>query len=58
MEQVYCTNCIHFEVVEVSADDYTPKCKHEDKCDLFDCEDSRSINERPFYKSIVIKENK
>lgn len=52
MEQVYCTDCMYFRIIEVEENDFMPRCKYEDKCCLFDCEDSKSINERPYYKEI------
>ena len=47
MSQVYCTNCRHFYIDEK---DFIPKCKHEEECDIRDCEDSRSLEERPCYE--------
>jgi hypothetical protein len=45
---VYCTQCKHFKVSE-NNDDYFPYCKYQTKCDIFDCEDSRTLRERPYY---------
>lgn len=50
MKQVYCTDCIFFKIAKMGKDEFVPKCKHESKCCLDDCEDSKSIKERPFYK--------
>ena len=54
MSQVYCTNCRHFYIDE---EDFIPKCKHEEECDIRDCEDSRSLEERPCYEERVINMN-
>lgn len=50
MEQVYCTNCKYFKIKKMDIDDYMPSCKYGDKCNLTDCEDSKDLSERPFYK--------
>ena len=50
MSQVYCTNCRHFYIDE---EDFIPKCKHKEECDIRDCEDSRSLEERPCYEERV-----
>ena len=50
MNQVYCTDCINFKIVKIGKDDFIPQCKHNLECCLDDCEDSKNIEERPFYK--------
>lgn len=50
MKQVYCTDCIYFKIDKTVEDEFVPKCKYELECCLDDCEDSKSIEERPFYK--------
>ena len=50
MSQVYCTDCRHFYIDEK---DFIPKCKYEEECDIRDCEDSRSLEERPCYEERV-----
>ena len=50
MSQVYCTDCRHFYIDEK---DFIPKCKHEEEFDIRDCEDSRSLEERPCYEERV-----
>lgn len=50
MRQVYCTDCIYFRIIVVGENDFESRCKYENKCCLLDCEDSKSIDERPFYK--------
>lgn len=50
LDQVYCTNCKFFKIKEISVDNLEPSCKYQEKCNLYDCEDSRSLVERPFYK--------
>ena len=50
MEQVYCTDCIYFKIVKTDNDDFAPHCRHKLDCCLDDCEDSKNIEERPFYK--------
>ncbi len=42
---VYCTRCKHF-----SCDEEGPQCPYEEKCSLWDPEDSRPRGERPFYE--------
>lgn len=44
-EQVYCTNCFNFRL----CDEGIPYCCYENKCDNTDCEDSKSIGDRPMY---------
>lgn len=44
-EYVYCTECKWLTFI-----DGVSTCKYENKCDIFDCEDSRSREERPYYK--------
>lgn len=46
-EQVYCTDCKWFRL----DDEEIPYCPFEDKCDINNCEDSRSFLDRPCYKS-------
>lgn len=43
---VYCTHCKYFRV----DDEEKPYCPFEDKCDIWDCEDSKDINLRPYYE--------
>lgn len=50
MKHVYCTNCVYFKVKEIDKYDFIPTCKHEFECCLEDCEDSKDIKERHFYK--------
>lgn len=50
MEQVYCTHCKNFRIYWVGVDEYIPQCKYVDECNLLDCEDSKSIEERPKYE--------
>lgn len=45
-EHVYCTKCIHFRI----CDEMIPYCIFEDTCDIWDCEDSKSLHERPNYE--------
>jgi hypothetical protein len=44
-EHVYCTKCAHF-----SCNENGPRCPYADKCELWDCEDSRRYELRPYYK--------
>lgn len=44
-EHVYCTRCAHFFCNEEG-----PNCPYADKCELWDCEDSRRYELRPYYK--------
>ena len=43
-EMVYCTHCEYFEIIFE-----TPYCRFQDMCDIYDCEDSKLREERPFY---------
>ena len=43
-EMVYCTDCRYFEIVFD-----IPHCRFQDMCDIYDCEDSKIREERPFY---------
>jgi hypothetical protein len=45
-QHVYCTECVHFRI----SDEDIPYCKFEDKCDIYDCEDSRPFSERMCYE--------
>ena len=45
-EYVYCTNCRYFRL----CDEGLPYCMYENKCDINDCEDSKSLKERPYYE--------
>ena len=47
-KQVYCTDCIHFRL----CDEGIPYCINEDKCDIENCEDSMSLEYRPFYEEL------
>ena len=42
---VYCTNCAEFRL----DDEGIPYCPYEDKCDIWDCEDSKPLKQRPYY---------
>ena len=46
---VYCTDCINFKM----CDEELPYCKHENKCNINDCEDSRPFEDRPYYKQNI-----
>ena len=46
-EYVYCTDCYYFNVW----DEHIPYCIYEDKCNINDCDDSKSKTERPYYIS-------
>ena len=50
MEYVYCTNCRHFRL----DDEYIPYCPFEDKCDINDCEDSKTLEDRPYYEPLKL----
>ena len=57
-KHVYCSRCAHFEVIEdIDEDDemyiLRPQCQYMDKCDIWDCEDSKPFKDRPFYKEII-----
>ena len=43
---VYCTNCRYFRL----CDENLPYCMYENKCNINDCEDSKSPKERPYYE--------
>ncbi len=43
---VYCTNCKWFRI----DDNEIPYCPYEDQCDINDCEDSMSLNYRPYFE--------
>lgn len=45
-EYVYCTECVHFKLKDGSC----PYCKYEDICNINNCEDSMSFEDRPYYK--------
>lgn len=42
---VYCTRCRWFYI-----ENETPKCKYENECDIWDCEDSKPFKNRPKYE--------
>ena len=44
-DYVYCTNCEHFRLTV----DY-PHCTFENRCNIYDPEDSKILSERPFYE--------
>lgn len=44
-EHVYCTDCYYFRL----CDENLPYCMYEDKCNINNCEDSKSREERPHY---------
>jgi len=48
-EQVYCTDCSHFNVL-VDKDENIPFCEYGDECDITNCEDSKRRMDRPYYK--------
>ena len=48
MNGVYCTKCKHCNLEII--DNVLYVCIHEDECDSWDCEDSRPIEDRPFYE--------
>lgn len=45
-DMVYCTNCNWFRL----CDEGLPYCIFENKCDIKDCEDSKSKEDRPCYE--------
>ena len=45
-EYVYCTNCRYFKL----CDEGLPYCIHENKCNINDCEDSKTLKERLYYE--------
>jgi hypothetical protein len=48
---VYCTECKHFNYKIINDDgDFKPFCIHEDKCNIWDCEDSKPYKDRPRYE--------
>lgn len=47
-DHVYCTNCVHFEVVYTDYG-YEPECVYSKECNLNDEVDSKPFHERPFY---------
>ncbi len=49
-DHVYCTNCKHYKFKIINDDgDICPHCVNEDKCDIWDSEDSRPFSVRPMY---------
>lgn len=48
LEYVYCTECAHFRL----KDEDVPYCEYDDICDISNCVDSKSIENRPYYKKI------
>lgn len=42
---VYCTNCIDFRL----DNEGLPYCQYENKCDIYDCNDSKPFKLRPYY---------
>lgn len=49
--QVYCTHCAHFKIKDIEKDGIGfPCCKYENDCNIWDCDDSMSLYERPYYK--------
>ena len=50
MELVYCTRCKYFRL----CDEQKPYCvsEHVDKCNNWDCDDSKPLSERPFYEEV------
>ena len=49
-KHVYCTRCKHFRIIEKEKGDFYPECEHIDKCDIWDCEDSKPFKDRPYYE--------
>ena len=47
-DHVYCTNCVHFEVVHTNWG-YESECVYSKECNLNDEVDSKPFHERPFY---------
>lgn len=45
---VYCTDCVNFRL----CDEGLPYCMYENKCNINGCEDSKPLNERPYYEEI------
>jgi hypothetical protein len=50
-EHVYCTDCLYFRL----DDESKPYCMYENKCNINDCEDSKSFKERPCYEELQPK---
>jgi len=46
---VNCTNCKFFRL----CDEGLPYCCYENDCNINDCEDSKTLKERPFYRENV-----
>ena len=44
---VYCVDCKHFHIIDKDI----PYCLFEHECDIRDCEDSRTLLERPHYRA-------
>lgn len=42
---VYCADCKYLKIINE-----TPYCKFEGICDIYDCEDSKYIKNRPYFK--------
>ena len=51
-EQVYCTKCKHLKTATTPDGEYLVACKYDEKCDLFDTEDSKPLSKRPYYERI------
>lgn len=45
---VYCTNCYNFRL----DDEELPYCCYENKCDINDCEDGKTLKEKPYYDKL------
>jgi len=43
---VYCTDCKYFRL----DDENKPYCPFESECDIWNCEDSKSLLDRPKYE--------
>ena len=50
-EYVYCVNCDFFRL----CNEGLPYCFYENECNINDCEDSKTIEERPRYKLKLTK---
>lgn len=47
-KHVYCTRCKHFRL----DDEQVPRCPFEDKCNIYNCEDSMRFEDRPYYEGV------
>jgi len=51
---VYCTHCKHLKYNYFGTPNVTPICVHENECDIWDAEDSKSFSKRPYYEDRAI----